>query len=193
MAQVKRRSQHKRKPRLGQAFGRYLRESADYHNRLEAWRKILANPPQDVRERIADLLARLGYMPDLWGFPVGKWPELPKCHPLAILDGLTAYEGDNVHDTLAWKANVLEVASLLWAGAIRLDELETEYPDYASLGISGDAIAISVVMDSDLKSFWGRPGVGLLAEDIRAKWQSGKRLVNQFTLADMLRHFKGGT
>ncbi|MCL4559076.1 MAG: hypothetical protein M1281_00485 [Chloroflexi bacterium] len=124
-------------------------------------------------DKIAELLALLGYTPDEYGVPQGEWPNWPKTNPLALLDaeGERVGPGDEHRETLAWKADILWAATLVWAGVINLceDEIKQEAPltDWMEVAL--------FLRQADLDKFWNRPGVGISSPaEFREKYQDGK-------------------
>jgi hypothetical protein len=194
MPQVRRKTQYKRNPKLKRDFPKYLQATSEHVKRWEAWMSVLKdNPSEHAINKIADLLARLGFEPDEYGRPHGDWPPIARINPLVLLDGLhesvETRDGMIVRqDTLAWKTDCLEAATLIWAGAIDSEEQIQEACPLASMGV-----VFELLTYSDLEAYWNRRGVGLTAADIREKWKRGERIVTNESLAGALKHAKGGT
>lgn len=194
MAAVERRTQYKRNPRLQEEFWAHYESWLEQRRHCQAWKDVLqSNPPEDVLDTVAYTLARLGFQPDERGMPIGELPPVPPINPLAILDsiGSSSYqrpEGSvDVRDTLEWKANILEAATLIWAEAEKAEGIPEVYPI-----LPPEPMWVrEILLYSDLEKFWLRPGVGLTAGDIRKKWDRGDRIVTKESLGDMLRKAKG--
>lgn len=163
-------------------------------DRFYGWAEILSKPLSiEAIQSISDLLARYEYEPDENGIPIEKLPDLPKVSPLVLLDALTQREGpkeEEFQDTIAWKADILEAATLVAAGVINLDEEEIR--EYFPLVSEVDVWFL--LMFTDLNKFWNRRGMRLTADDIREKWERGERIIpSKEALANMLRRSRGGT
>jgi len=184
-----RRTQYKRNPRLRADYKRSQADLSDYLHRLATWQQVLEQPSKRALMRIADLLARLEYEPDEHGMPAGDWPPIMRMDPLVWLDSLKEVVDQQSKTTLAWKADVLEAATLVWAGVIGLDDDQIRKARCLSAS-AGDVLMMLAF--TDLETFWNRPGVGLAKEDIRKRWQEGETLVDQWKLADWLRKARGG-
>jgi len=192
----KRETQYKRNPKLQRLFKKHLQAQVEWARRCLAWRKILRNNPSErALDKIADLLARLGFEPNELGIPRGDWPSITKTDPRVLLDAMSESIGKRPGDwgdrqnTLAWRADVLEAATLVWAGAIELDEKQVQ--DICPRALVGEVLMF--LEYCDLETFWKRSGVGRTASDIREMWERGERVVDRDSLADMLRRAKGGT
>ncbi|MBX3001922.1 MAG: hypothetical protein KF893_25580 [Caldilineaceae bacterium] len=172
-------------------------EFTAYVDRLEAWRKILKPLPSHTADSIADLLSRLGYEPDEDGIPRGEIPPISRMDPRAYLHSLSTRvligdRPDSVdarQSTNAWKADVLEAAILVHYGLLPLDHYQIqEVCPRASLGD-----VVGLLMVCDMEKFLNRQGYTLTREKATAKWNRGERLLDEDSLKDMFRNFKGGT
>ena len=185
------KSQYKRNPNLKRDYSKHFQDTKELIKRYSAWKKILFEDPSDhILNSIADLLARLGYEPDEQGFPSGM-PPVSKTNPLVILDATAEaiQVGGHRQKSLAWKADVLKAATLVWAEAIEFteDKIQEACPLASWWDVS------SLLLTSDMEKFWNRRGVGLSKEAIKRKWLAEEFDIDQRSLADMLRRAKGGT
>lgn len=190
---ARRKTQYRRKPPLRRDFEKARRDIAAHEERYLAWKNALSRGLSELAiNKIADLLARLGFEPNEHGVPCGDWPLITETNPLVILDGFRESIGarpegvSSEQNTLEWKADVLQAATLIWAGAITPDEIA----EFCPRATMGDVFIL--LQYSDLKAFWGRPGVGKTAQGIRAEWERGEFYIDKTALADMLRRAKGG-
>jgi hypothetical protein len=192
---VKQKTQYKRNPQLKRKFGEHMKQARAYTERRKAWLALLSdNPSASVVASVSDLLARLGFTPDAEGYPLGEWsewPVLPKQDTLVFLDALAegVHSNDIRETTLQWKADMLSVASLIWAGVIteENDDVRLVYPRCTWME------ALMLARTTDLDSFWGRRGVGKTKADIRAMWESAEPIMDERRLQDSLRRARGGT
>jgi len=193
----RRQTQYKRNPKLKRQLAKHRQAANEHVRRLLAWERVLRNNPSDhVINRIADLLARLGFEPDKHGIPSGDWPPITRTNPLVLLDSwavsyryLTDESKSGRYDTLAWKEDVLEAATLVWAGIIEFEEEQIQQV----CPLAAEFEVLYLLNHSDLEAYWKRRGVGMTAADIREKWEQGERIVPSGTLSDSLRRAKGGT
>jgi hypothetical protein len=185
---VKRKTQYKRNPRLKTRFcEEHFPAVTEYQERAKAWLEVLlGDPSEHTLRQIADILARLGFEPDEYGEPQGPRPLVTETNPLVLLDGFKSIgrrSGEYQQaDTLRWKADVLEVATLVWAGvALSDDEVREIWPDvlYSDVWF--------LLNYSDLATFWNRPGVGKKAADIRAEYERGEFSIDPSQLGDWLK------
>jgi hypothetical protein len=187
---AKRKTQRKRTESMKKAGKELGQMQAEWQRRLFSWLEILKNPPSDFAlHSIADLLASLEFEPDEHGIPQGNWPPVAKCNPLVLLGNWAAsyrYGKGKAErsDTLAWQADVLEAATLVWAGVDPADALEL-CPEASRFTIWW------LLRHSDLEAFWNRPGVGNSADDIRERWERKEVIVDAEKIGRWLRRLKG--
>lgn len=216
---IKSKSQYKRKPHLIRAAKKISELGKETETRRLAWEKLLSsNFSEDVIKNLAKTLAALELEPDENGLPIGKnIPEL-KQDPLSLLDGLVCIILDStlsneytitvpeysytlvgfgrthkILDTITWKADILEAATLIWAGIIDVAEIPDIYlydSDETNLFLT---TVLCVVGSCDLERFWKRPGMGKSASDVKEMWERCERIVEPERLSDWLRKSRGGT
>ena len=158
---------------------RYIQQAGEltaYSQRLGAWQKVLLEeePTEEVLQRVADLLARLGFEPDECDYPHGGWPRIADIDPRVLLDGLGEVvivdgEENTSRRESSWKfkADLLRAAILVWAGAIDLDREQIA-------GVAPRASVGSVLMlllYCDLGAFMQRPGYSYSKDEVRQRWE----------------------
>ena len=183
---TRQRSQYKRNPKLKAEFSKTVPIFHETYKRYSAWKNVLTRglTPEAIHQ-ISDLLSRLDFEPDEIGIPVGNWPPAFRVDTLVLLDALLGSKSDDEpwRDTLEWKADVLEAATLVWAGAIEKDE--NQFREACPLARFQD---VALLLEySDLDSFWRKPGRGKTKEDIREYWKRGERIVDQESLRKKLK------
>lgn len=186
---ISRKSRYKRNKNLKKGYKQHLSEIGGYSKRLAAWEEELKKPlNKDKRNRISDLLARLGFEPDEEGFPSGNWPTITNTDPRVYLDSLASRvsvgkDHEYVDETMEWKEDILIATSLIWAGVISYDE--QQIADVAPLATPNDVMELMTFCDLD--GFFNRPGFNKTPADIKKDWEEKRGIFRPNNLAHMLR------
>ena len=171
---------------------RISKEFSDYVQRCEAWKSIFLKPlDESVIAKIADLLARLDFVPDESGIPQGDWPQIIKVDPRVYLyflkeRVLVDEKGRRSNTTFEWKAEILEGGTLIWAGVIELHD-DQLYDSYFLHATKGDIVAF--LEFTDLDNFWSRQGFSKSKEEIHSLYTSGEPIITGEQIAKMMKNF----
>lgn len=187
------RSQYRRKRHLVPAGVDWQARIDAYYERRAKWVEAMRNLDPDYWiYPVAEVLARLGLEPGEWGELIGDLPAAPMTSPLVLLDAvresaeLRPEGGYDKRSTLAWKAACLKSASLVWAGAIELDQVKEAVP------AAHAGVVEKLLTYSDLDAFWRRSGPASMTKaDICAAWENESEFMDAERLKMALRRRKG--
>jgi hypothetical protein len=193
------KSQYKRKPHFRKLYKEHDGIFKRYIKNYNRWKEILSSPTKATINEISDLLARLDYEPDENGIPIGDIPPITKTNPLVILDGIAESKfidksgTGKSKSTLDWKAELLELATLIWAGVYDLEEDAEEIQAHYPLVGKNKLEVHYLLITCDVESYWKGPGKGKSKADIKRAWEAGEEIMTGPKLADALRRSRGGT